>query len=237
MTSWLIAGFMLGAVGSLHCVGMCGPLALSLPAVNDRPMSKLISTYLYHTGRILMYGVIGLLAGLAGRSAAFFGFQQWFSLILGIIILLFMLFPFLAPRWGKAQPLQHFFEVLRNRLGKLYFKKTYTSTFTIGLLNGLLPCGMVYIAMAGAVSAGSLLNSSLFMMLFGLGTLPVMWSMSFFGSFIQISWRQRMRKLYPYIMFFMACLLIVRGMGWGIPYLSPALEQDIRNGAGTVSCH
>ena len=125
-----------------------------------------------------------------------------------------------------------FFEKLRQTFGKLFFKKSQSTLFAIGFLNGLLPCGMVYLAIAGATATGSLSGSIVFMAAFGLGTLPVMWSIAFWGNFIGVQVRQKIRAAYPYMMMLMACLLILRGMGLGIPYISPAEVA----GKKTISC-
>ena len=119
-----------------------------------------------------------------------------------------------------------YFEKLRSAIGQLFFKKNNSSLFSIGLLNGLLPCGLVYMAAAGAVATGNIISSIFFMAFFGLGTLPVMWSVAFFGNFISINIRQSIRKAYPYMMMLMACLLILRGLGLGIPYVSPEVAQQ-----------
>ena len=92
-------------------------------------------------------------------------------------------------------------------------------------------------ALAGAISTGSVINSSLFMAAFGLGTLPVMWSLAFFGGFINSRIRQRIKKLYPYLMAGMAVLLILRGLGLDIPYISPSLNNDTSTTQQTIDCH
>lgn len=222
MIALFISAFVLGALGSVHCVGMCGPLALSLPVVNKGKNSKVISVLLYNTGRVVTYSFFGLLFGIIGRTFALFGFQQWLSIVLGAIIILFLLLPKKSKVFEKTNIVVHFFYKVRTRLGKLFRKRNYKSVFFIGLLNGLLPCGLVYMAVAGAIATASVLNSSLFMAFFGFGTFPMMLGVSFFGSFINITARQKIRAAYPYLMFIMACLLIIRGLGLGIPYLSPA---------------
>ncbi|MEI7734512.1 MAG: sulfite exporter TauE/SafE family protein [Ferruginibacter sp.] len=221
MYQLLIAATAMGMLGSFHCVGMCGPLALSLPLKNDSAATKFFGAMLYNSGRIVTYAVFGLVFGLIGTSVALFGYQQWLSVILGISILVFMLLPKKITAVKNKNSVLDFFEKLRQALGQLFFKKTRSSLFAIGLLNGLLPCGLVYMAAAGAVATGDLLSSVLFMAFFGLGTLPVMWSIAFFGNYVSMGIRQRIRKLYPYMMLLMACLLILRGMGLGIPYVSP----------------
>ncbi len=216
---------MIGIVGSFHCVGMCGPLALSLPLSNNSFVAKLGGAFIYNAGRIVTYSAFGLIFGLIGQTASLFGFQQWLSIIAGALILLFIILP-------KKYKMQHtaskytnrFFTKLRSKLGRLFTKKNNSSLFVIGLLNGLLPCGMVYMAVAGAIATGDVSSSILFMAAFGLGTLPIMWSVAFFGNYVGIQLRQKIRRAYPYMMALMACLLILRGMGLGIPYVSPEMN-------------
>ena len=231
----MLTAFLTGLFGSLHCVGMCGPLALSLPVVNNNNTSRFFSTLLYNMGRVTTYSVLGAIFGIAGTTFAFFGYQQWLSVIIGVLILLFLLFP--KNKFSKRNALSILFEKIRIKLGKLFFQKNYKSVFFIGLLNGLLPCGLVYMAIAGAVSTASVLKSSLFMAAFGLGTLPMMWSVAFFGGFINLKMRTGIKKVYPYIMFCMALLLIIRGLGLGIPYLSPALNNHRAVIQQTIECH
>ncbi len=222
MTALLFTAFLLGALGSVHCVGMCGPLALSLPLVNRGTQSKFISVLLYNTGRVVTYSFFGLIFGIIGRTFALFGFQQWISIFLGVIIILFLLFSKTNKVFEKSNLVVHFFYKIRTRLANLFKRRNYKSVFFIGLLNGLLPCGLVYMAIAGAIATASLLTGSLFMAFFGLGTFPMMLSVSFFGNIINMKARQKIRAAYPYLMFIMACLLIIRGLGLGIPYVSPA---------------
>ena len=226
MMSLFIAAFIMGGIGSVHCIGMCGPLALSLPVVSANHTSRFISTLLYNLGRVFTYALLGALFGMIGMSVALFGYQQWLSIILGIIILVFLILPKNNSIFKQNNTVLVFFEKIRSSLGDLFLRKNYRSVFFIGLLNGLLPCGLVYMAIAGAVSTASILKSSLFMAGFGLGTLPVMWSIAFFGSSINMNMRRNIRKLYPYVMLIMAILLIVRGLGLHIPYMSPALNGE-----------
>jgi sulfite exporter TauE/SafE len=239
MIGLFITALVMGAIGSLHCVGMCGPLALSLPVVASHQAGRMFYTLLYNMGRVITYTAMGALLGLIGASFALVGFQQALSIIAGLLILMYLLWP--RSKWllSSNSKLQHFFGVLRNHLGRQFNKRNYHSVFFIGLLNGLLPCGLVYMAIAGAVSTGSVMNSSLFMAAFGMGTLPVMWAVAFFGSMADFKTRSTIRKAYPYLMFVMACLLIIRGLGLGIPYLSP--DFNTAGGAlGTaagIECH
>ncbi|GAB2816610.1 sulfite exporter TauE/SafE family protein [Ferruginibacter profundus] len=226
MVQLIFAAFAMGLLGSFHCVGMCGPLALSLPLSSDGNWAKFSGAFLYNAGRVVTYSVLGLVFGALGKSVALFGYQQWLSVILGVLIIVFIILPKRIASFNNNNFLLSFFEKIRAALGQLFFKKNYSSLFSIGLLNGLLPCGLVYMAAAGAVATGDIGNSVLFMAFFGLGTLPVMWSVAFFGNYVSIGIRQKIRKAYPYMMMLMACLLILRGMGLGIPYVSPKADVE-----------
>lgn len=233
MAAIFFAALTLGMVGSFHCIGMCGPLAFSLPLSNDSDFAKFAGTFLYNIGRIVTYSTLGLLFGLAGKSFSLFGFQQWLSITVGIAILFFL---FIPKNWiahtGTNNIVSKYTYEIRSTLGQLFLRKNYRSLFAIGLLNGLLPCGLIYMAIAGAIASADPFKSAFFMASFGLGTLPVMWSVSFFGNYIGIGLRQKIRSAYPVMMALMACLLIVRGMGLGIPYVSPAINnktQEVQN--------
>ena len=222
-----IAAFTMGIIGSFHCVGMCGPLALALPLSDQSLHSKFIGALLYNSGRVVTYSLFGLISGLLGKSFALIGFQQGLSIALGTSIILLVIIPKLFPgSFKQANFSAAFFQRLRRTFGQLFFKKNQSTLFAIGFLNGLLPCGLVYLAIAAATAAGNISSSVLFMAAFGLGTLPVMWSIAFWGNFIGINVRQKIRAAYPYMMLLMACLLIIRGMGLGIPYLSPVADMD-----------
>lgn len=235
MISMLITAFIIGAIGTVHCLGMCGPLALSLPVVSNNVSARFISALLYNLGRVFTYSVLGAVVGFAGLGFAFFGYQQLLSVILGAGLFVFILVP--KTRSDKPKQMLQFFVTVRNWLGVLFQQKNYRSVFFIGVLNGLLPCGLVYIAIAGAVSTASVFKSSLFMAAFGLGTLPLMWGVAFFGCFVNLRARYAIKKLYPYIMAGMAALLIIRGLGLDIPFLSPALFNHDAKGQSIIKCH
>jgi sulfite exporter TauE/SafE len=231
MFALLVTAFIMGGVGSLHCVGMCGPLALSLPVIGDSYLAKFKSSLLYNLGRMITYAALGGIVGLAGLSFSLMGFQQGLSLTLGLVIIAVVLWPKQTWISNSHHLAQKTFAKLREALADLFRRRNYQSVFFIGLLNGLLPCGLVYMALAGAVTTASVVNSSLFMAAFGLGTLPLMWSISFFGSFIKLRTRIAIRKAYPYIMVGIACLLIIRGIGIDIPFMNGAMNQHV-NGLG-----
>ena len=143
MVQLFVVAFSIGMLGSFHCVGMCGPLALSLPLSNDGFFAKFSGALLYNAGRIVTYSVFGLIFGLIGKTFALFGFQQWLSIILGVLILFFIILPKRVTLFKTSNAAIRFFEKLRESLGKLFTQKNNSSLFSIGLLNGLLPCGLV----------------------------------------------------------------------------------------------
>ena len=224
----------MGAMGSLHCIGMCGPLALSLPVTRLTSSGKMFATLLYNLGRTTTYAVLGALFGLLGLTFGLVGLQQSLSIAIGVVILVVLLWPKNKLILNSNSKMQLFFTRVRNKLGQLLKNEKYQSVFLIGVLNGLLPCGLLYMALAAGVATASISKSVLFMIFFGLGTLPLMWTFSFFGSFINFRSRQQLRKLIPVMFFCMACLLILRGLGLGIPFVSPAIHNDKAAAIGCV---
>jgi sulfite exporter TauE/SafE len=221
----VIAALVLGFLGSFHCIGMCGPIALTLPVQHLNGFRKFTGILIYNSGRVFTYAVLGLLFGIIGMSFNLFGWQQILSILLGSLLVLFFISSFFKKRIFKNQFIQKYWNKYIIRwLTPLFHKKNMGNLFLIGLLNGLLPCGLVYMAVAGALATGNIINSSLFMAFFGLGTLPAMITMSFAGGFISLSMRNKIRKSVPYIIGLMGILLILRGMNLNIPYLSPAMS-------------
>lgn len=231
---------ILGLVSSLHCIGMCGPLAMMASAGGKGEGGRwkgkaLINPILYNLGRVTTYSVFGVIFGLVGRSFAWFGWQQKISIALGVIILLGLLFPALSRKLTTLSgPVERTMASVRRRMSALLFNGNPGSLYAFGLLNGLLPCGMVYMALAGAVATGTVAGGAGFMALFGLGTLPAMWGVSALGSFAGQGFRSGARKLFPALMAIMAMLLILRGLDLDIPYLSPALHLTHSD---PIQCH
>lgn len=222
----LWSAFLIGLFGSFHCIGMCGPIALALPVQQNNAFSLITGRVLYNVGRALTYAVIGLVFGLLGQGLSLAGFQQSISIVAGILILLMVLLPAkFTQQLYLLKPAYGFTGFLKRKFGALLKKKSVFSVFLIGLLNGFLPCGLVYIAVAGAIASGGYMQGALYMFVFGLGTLPIMLAVSLAGNFISLNVRKRINKLIPAFMIVLACLFILRGMNLGIPYISPQLQQ------------
>lgn len=256
MLSAAFSALALGLLSSLHCVGMCGPLLLALPfqtrvtTTGARPASLILRQILYHTGRILTYSLFGLLFGLLGRHIYLAGWQQLLSITLGALILVFFLIRRLpaathrpplatrnlpnatrrleAPHRTGAQKL------LTRLITRLWRSPSTPTFFLLGMANGLLPCGMVYLALAAALTRTTAADATLFMVCFGIGTLPLLAATQWFGSKIVPAFRPQLRRFLPIVTVTVALLLILRGLSLGIPFISPRLATAP---AHAISCH
>jgi len=231
----MIAGFTLGAAGSLHCVGMCGPLSLALPVHHLSGIHRFVSLLLYQLGRIITYSFIGLIFGLAGRRIYISGYQQWFSIGMGILVLILALLYFISKRAVHLSFLNRFYLFVQSLIVRLLKSSTNSFGFLLmGMANGLLPCGMVYIAIASALSFSGVTESVSFMAMFGAGTLPAMMLIGYAGQLIKPGWRSSFRKLVPVFISLMGVVLILRGLNLGIPFISPELPMSPGD---AVVCH
>ncbi len=221
----IIIGLGIGLAGSFHCIGMCGPLALSLPLNNSSRLGRLLSIALYNLGRAITYFLMGLLFGAIGSSLFLTGYQQAISIAIGVIILIILLFGNkLSANIGFINRFHNKIKILLGKL--LRQEKNVFSYLLIGMVNGLLPCGLVYLAIASAVATGSALGGGLLMLAFGFGTIPLMFGLMVAGRYVSLAVRQKMRRLVPLFVGVMACLMILRGLGLGIPFISPSFAQN-----------
>ena len=229
----LWAGFLFGLLGSFHCVGMCGAIALALPGAGGTRGRYVAGRVLYNLGRVTTYALLGAAAGVLGQGLRLAGWQQSLSLLSGGLILLLVVTP--ERHLGRAAAFLDLDMVLakvKSRLAYFYQRPSLGALYTTGLLNGLLPCGLVYLALAGALSAPGVAGAAAYMALFGLGTLPLMLALSLTGQLVPMLWRGRLRRAVPVLAMALAGLFIVRGLGLGIPYLSPRLGATITPNKG-----
>lgn len=231
----LFSAFIFGLLGSLHCVGMCGPIAFVLPIDRQNKTKGFFQILSYHFGRLFTYSLIGLLFGFLGKGFYLFGFQQQISIIVGFLMILFIVFPKLFQKINFSKNINSLIFKVKNALGKELKKKGNDTFFTIGFLNGFLPCGLVYMAVFGAIATSTAFLGSLYMFLFGLGTIPLMTSVVYLGNFTKGTFRKRIQKAIPILVVFMGTLFILRGLGLGIPYVSPAPILDVVN--ANSLCH
>jgi len=217
------AGFLLGLAGSAHCIGMCGPLVLALPTGDKDRVSLILSRTVYHISRSFSYAMMGFILGFIGFGFNLVGIQEYVSILAGTVMLAFVLIP---TRYRSGLLHASFIKMpssLKSMMQKLIKSDNAGSMTILGFLNGLLPCGFVYMGLTGAVGMGSPAGSALFMFLFGIGTLPVMLAVSILPGFQSVKLKARLNTLFPYITIAVALLLILRGLGLGIPFLSPEL--------------
>jgi sulfite exporter TauE/SafE len=225
MDTIFLAALLTGLIGSLHCLGMCGPIVLMLPVGTASKGEFLLSRLTYNLGRVITYAILGAICGLLGHLIILAGYQQVLSIAVGIVILL----AFIIPRrfFRKISPsfVNNLTDKLTGLWGKLLNSPKAISLFVIGLLNGLLPCGLVYVALAAASTTGNAVNGSLYMIVFGLGTIPLMLIFSLFSGLLPNKIRLWAPKLIPIAAMALAILLILRGLSLGIPYISPNLQS------------
>jgi uncharacterized protein len=219
----LYSAFIFGLISSLHCIGMCGPIALMIPVDRTNPTKKAIQIITYHLGRLSAYACIGFIFGLVGKGFFLAGIQQRLSIFIGVAMIITMLTPErVLANYNFSKPVYRLISKIKSSLGKQFKNKSYKSLFTIGLLNGFLPCGMVYVALFGAIAMQNVPFGILYMLLFGIGTIPMMSSVTYLNSIMTVSFRNKIQKVIPYIGVVIGVLFILRGLGLGIPYVSPA---------------
>jgi sulfite exporter TauE/SafE len=225
----LWTALILGLAGSLHCAGMCGPLALAIPTASTTRTGFVAGRLAYNLGRMLTYCLLGVVFGLLGRTLLLAGIQRWVSILLGLALLLGLVSSRKLSLW---QPVIALVGQLKSHMSVLIRTRSLVAQVLLGLLNGLLPCGLVYVACAGATATGSLSSGVVYMAAFGLGTVPMMLGIGLTGRLIPTALRLQLRKAIPASVLLLASLLILRGLSLGIPYVSPDLS-----GGNPSCCH
>jgi sulfite exporter TauE/SafE len=236
-----LAGLMLGLAGSLHCIGMCGPIAIALPGQKAKrtitwSMSR--DKLLYQFGRVTTYSALGVVAGLSGSALVDAGFSQQLSVAAGVLMIVTAVTQLVwhtplvpAKMTGKLS------NVVERAIGRRLssdrntFAKGGTGAhYLIGIFNGLLPCGLVVSALIGSIGTGDVLQGSMFMAMFGLGTVPLMSVVAILGGVISCQLRHKLRSVTPVIAIVIGVAFILRGLSLDIPFVSPVL------GGPTPSC-
>lgn len=232
----LWSAFILGLLGSFHCVGMCGPIAFMLPVDRSNSVKKISQITTYHIGRLLAYSTIGLIFGLIGKNLYIFGLQQQLSICIGVLMIVVVLLPYKTfSKYNLSKPLHKIISKVKSELGSALKKKTADTFLTIGFLNGFLPCGLVYMAVFGSLVSSTITQGVMYMALFGLGTVPLMTSAIYLGKFLNTTIKQRIQKAIPVFVVIIGVLFILRGLGLGIPYISPTPVVEMVS--GNINCH
>lgn len=214
MVFW--SAISLGLVSSLHCLGMCGPLVLAIPGQGTTKGQALMTALEYNLGRITTYVLLGLFFGLLGQGLLMSETQQFVAISLGVLLLLSSIWGFKLDQYLNRWPLMaKVNQKIRSAFQYLLVRQQ--RHFFFGLLNGVLPCGMVYLALAGAMTTEHIWQGAAFMFSFGLGTLPAMVAPFFVGHGI----RNHLRPYLPYLqttaVVVMGVFLIIRGLQVAFP--------------------
>lgn len=229
---------LMGLMGGFHCVGMCGPIALALPTGSSNKWKYFRGRLSYNLGRVATYTLMGLVFGIFGLTLNLAGLQQGISILSGLLILLLQFAPGnLSGKISRFLKLPSFVSQIKKSFAFFLHKKGSVALLSIGMLNGILPCGFVYLALAGSLTAGSIAGAGAYMALFGLGTLPVMLSLSLSGKLISFKFKNRIQKAVPYVAACIAVLFILRGLSLDIPYLSPQLQPSHGSTTEIPLCH
>ncbi|MCT4644174.1 MAG: sulfite exporter TauE/SafE family protein [Carboxylicivirga sp.] len=232
---YIIEGFIVGFFGSLHCVGMCGPLALALPLPTNTVTQKATGALLYNVGRAFTYGLLGLIFGLLGAGLKLSGIQQWVSIACGVIMILSVVLPGVVKVPKSTNKVSSsIYSTLKKKIGDSLNRKKLSNLLVIGVLNGFLPCGLVYVAITRAITTESINDSILFMVAFGFGTLPLMFAVAYFANIIKSRFLHKLRKAIPIFIIILGLLFILRGMNLGIPYISPEFQEETQE---VKCCH
>ena len=226
METIFIPAFILGVISNLHCLGMCGPIALAIPLNRSSKSAMLFGILQYHIGRVLVYGILGYLVGYIGMGIKLFGVLQAISILAGIGIIIYA--------WRKkitfyknpfsSSLVSRLSSLLSQSMGKIMRSESPLKLFLLGALNGLLPCGMVYTALITAVVLGTPILSATSMFAFGLGTLPGLVAFSLFAQQLGNPIRSKINRYLPYLITVVGLLIILRGMNLNIPYISPKVS-------------
>lgn len=220
-----ITAFTIGLVGSFHCIGMCGPIAFALPVKKNTPFYRVFSGTIYNIGRITTYILFGVLFGTLGQGISTASTQQGISIALGIVFILSVILPkSIINKINPTGTIGLYISKVKVGLSKLLSSSSTPNLLLIGLLNGLLPCGLVYAAIGGSIATGKTIDGALYMFAFGLGTLPMMFTAVLLSNFITIGFRNKIKKLIPVFVIILGSLFILRGLNLNIPFLSPKIN-------------
>jgi sulfite exporter TauE/SafE len=202
---------------------MCGPIAMMLPVDHKNPSKKALQVLIYHLGRLTSYGILGLVFGLLGRGFYMAGIQQQLSIAVGIGMIVLAVVPEkMLANYNFSKPVYRLITRIKSSLGAQFKRKTPDAFFTIGLFNGLLPCGLVYAALFGAIAMQNVTLGIAYMILYGLGTIPMMSAVVYVSSLLSMPFRNQLQRAVPVVTVVIGVLFVLRGMGLDIAYISPS---------------
>ncbi|WP_298302064.1 sulfite exporter TauE/SafE family protein [Flavobacterium sp.] len=232
----LYTALLFGLISSFHCIGMCGPIAMMLPVNHKNQSIKALQILTYHLGRLTAYATLGLLFGFLGKGFYLAGLQQTMSIVVGVMMIIIAIVPEkIFAKYNFSKPIYKLISKVKSTLGSQFKRKSPDALFTIGLLNGFLPCGMVYAALFGSIAMQNELMGVSYMFLYGIGTIPLMSAVVYASNFLSFPVRGKIQKAIPIVTVVIGTLFILRGMGLDIDYVSPSnLDLFVQANA---NCH
>ncbi|KAA0994189.1 sulfite exporter TauE/SafE family protein [Dyadobacter sp. UC 10] len=208
----------MGLVSSLHCIGMCGPIALAMPVHRGNFVWQAAGLLTYNLGRAGGYALLGMLVGSLGASLAWIGLLQYLSIAAGIVMLFYVFWPGSLNRYLKPPVFWvKLISTLKKKMALLLQSRRLDKSALLGFLNGLLPCGMVYMALLSSVATGSTAGGAIYMLLFGLGTFPAMLAVGLARQKISPAVRSRINHFTPFVLALAGIWLVARGIWVELP--------------------
>lgn len=203
-----LSALIMGFAGSLHCAGMCSPLAMT---VTNMSRSVLSNRIFYNLGRITTYGLLGATVATIGYIIPISAFQNVLSFILGITLIVLAVIGITGVRIPLVtNALAKFTVLLKNGFGKFIHRKNYAALLMLGALNGFLPCGLTFLALSFCITLSAPAQGFTYMFLFGVGTLPVMLGLVSIVGLIKNKLQWNVKHLTAGLMILSGVLLIVR---------------------------
>ena len=228
----LVTAFLLGLMGSWHCIAMCGPIALMVP--KGKSSNKYLPLGLYHLGKIIAYALVGLGMGSLTMFFTSFDFQAVILILAGIVMILIAIFPIVLNRIeNKGSKFFAPVNKLKIQMRSALNKERSEYAFYVGFLNGFIPCGMVYLAGIGAMAQTNIFNGILFMVFFGLGTLPFMSVFILISQRIKSTFVKNSRRLRTVGLLLIGLFMLYRGYS----NLNQDLQQDDLKGKAFHVCY
>ncbi|WAC14074.1 sulfite exporter TauE/SafE family protein [Dyadobacter pollutisoli] len=210
--------FTMGLISSLHCVGMCGPIALALPVHKGSRLKQFSGLLLYNSGRALSYSSLGLLVGGIGASIGWLGYLRYLSVFAGLLMLAYVFWPSRLDSYFHPPVFwARFVHFLKQQMAATLQSRSAAGWLMLGIFNGLIPCGMVYMALMSSIATGSMAGSATYMMIFGLGTFPAMISIGIAKQKFTPGLRSRIRRFTPVMLAVAGIWLVMRGVLTDLP--------------------
>ncbi len=211
--TYLLAGMLLGVASSVHCAGMCGPLLLAVNRFAGSRRDAGLRMLVYHGARVLTYTTLGVVVGYTGEGLTAAGLGRVIAITSGTLLIAAAA-GMAVSRW--MSPLSAAWSSITLRAGiaaaRLTQRRPLAGYIILGLANALLPCGLLYAAIAASAALGAVSRSVVFMTGFGLGTIPLLMAVTISALSVPASLRRRLRFAGPVVMAVAGSVLIARAI-------------------------